>query len=95
MENINLGFYTLAVSVISFGMAFYMASPKQSRHYNIPIDTIVCLIMGLQWIYVSLFMFLTPTLADMSLGILVGKLLIPVLAIIPLVFWAIAGRRKD
>jgi len=77
------------MTTMAFGIAIYMAKSRRTYDYGMPVDVIVLLTLGLQWIYVSIFLFLTPTLENMVLGILIGKLLLPALVVIPTVFLAV------
>jgi len=83
MENINLGFYSIFVALLSFGITFVVSKSNRYKEYRLDVNSTLGITMGVQWLYVSVFLFVTPDLRDMALGFLVLKLLIPVLAIIP------------
>lgn len=91
MENVNLGIYSVFMSLFALGVALYIY--KSNRNYLVGSRTAIlfCITMGVQWFYTAMFFFYTQSFNGISFGLIVGQLLIPDLSIIPVVTLGIAG----
>ena len=83
MENVNLVFFSIVISLVYLVLAIYYQKSKHRYRIKNSTYVLLCLIASAQWLYITFFLIGRHSLVDLSLGDLIVKLLLPNLAIIP------------